>query len=101
MGAIPRVARGFRPGFFPNSLLAMYVLAVALVPLSHHDVVCHIKSSTHCTTCVTGSTAESTSHVAALGATPLSDAGRATSNQVNLTFSAPLSASSGRSPPLS
>jgi hypothetical protein len=101
MGAIARAAGGFRPGPLPNALLAMYVLAVALVPLSHHDVVCHIKSATHCTTCVTGSTAESTSHVAALGATSLADAGRATSNQINLTVSAPLSASTGRSPPLS
>jgi hypothetical protein len=39
-------------------IVAAYVLAVALLPLSHHDVVCHAKSTTHCTSCVVGSSAE-------------------------------------------
>ena len=33
------------------------------MPLAHHDIVCHLKSTTHCTTCVVGSSGET----AALG----------------------------------
>ena len=45
-----------RCGVFARVLLAAYVLASALLPLAHHDVLCHLKSSTHCTTCVVAST---------------------------------------------
>jgi hypothetical protein len=39
-------------------VLALYVLAAALMPLGHHDIACHLKSTTHCTTCIVGSSAE-------------------------------------------
>ena len=28
------------------------------MPLGHHDLACHLKSPTHCTTCTVGSSAE-------------------------------------------
>ena len=28
------------------------------MPLAHHDVLCHLKSTTHCTTCVVASSGE-------------------------------------------
>jgi hypothetical protein len=58
-------------------VLAVYVLAAALLPLAHHDVVCHAKSSTHCPTCVVGSSGETApdpSDLARLGLTSAGDA---------------------------
>ena len=52
------VTSSARCGVFAKLLLAAYVLAAALLPLAHHDIVCHLKSSTHCTTCVVGSSGE-------------------------------------------
>jgi hypothetical protein len=88
-----------RRGVLLKILLSVYVLAAALLPLSHHDVICHLKSATHCTTCLTASSAETTSHVAALDAAPLTDAGRASSGTTVYVSSAPANPSSGRSPP--
>ena len=34
------------------AILAAYVFLLAAGPLGHHDIVCHLKSTTHCTTCV-------------------------------------------------
>ena len=31
-------------------VLALYLLAAALLPFGHHDLACHLKSTTHCTT---------------------------------------------------
>ncbi len=36
-------------------LLAAYVSLLAAGPLDHHDVACHLKSTTHCTACVSAS----------------------------------------------
>ena len=47
--------RGFRLRCFRTFLLAVYVSAVATLPLLHHDIACHIQSPTHCTTCLVGS----------------------------------------------
>ena len=62
---------------FARVLLAVYVLAAALLPLAHHDVVCHLKSSTHCTTCVVGSSGETAAWAVALDGCAPADAGRA------------------------
>lgn len=35
-----------------QAVLAAYLSLLAAGPLDHHDVACHLKSSTHCTTCV-------------------------------------------------
>ena len=88
-----------RRGVLLKTLLTVYLFAAALLPLSHHDIICHLKSATHCTTCLTASSAETTSHAAALDATPLTDAGRASSGAAVLVSSAPANSSSGRSPP--
>jgi len=39
---------------------ASYVLVLAAAPALHHDVVCHLKSRTHCTACVSGVSAPGT-----------------------------------------
>ena len=60
-----------------NSIVAVYVLAMALLPLTHHDIACHLKSSTHCTTCLIGSAADLASGETSLGSSILDDAGQA------------------------
>jgi hypothetical protein len=70
-----RVARR-RWSWWRNAIVAMYVLAIALLPLTHHDIACHLKSSTHCTTCLIGSAADLASHETSLGSSSLNEAGR-------------------------
>jgi hypothetical protein len=89
-----------RCGVFARVLLAVYVLASALLPLAHHDVLCHLKSSTHCTTCVVASTGETAGWAAGLDGVGMRDAGRAFLLSADRRPSAPLRASSGRSPPV-
>lgn len=88
-----------RGGLFARVLLAAYVMAAALLPLAHHDVICHVKSSTHCTTCLTTSSGEAAASAEALEEAILCDAGRATIVLVVTAHAAPTGASSGRSPP--
>ncbi len=88
-----------RCGVLARALLAAYVLAAALLPLAHHDVLCHLKSSTHCTTCVVGSSGETAAWAVGLDGSGLRDAGRAILLSAAWNHSAPLRASSGRSPP--
>jgi hypothetical protein len=57
-------------------VLALYVLAAALLPFGHHDLACHIKSTTHCATCVVGSSAEVAADPAVLARFWLLDAGK-------------------------
>ena len=60
-----------------KAVLALYVIAAALMPLAHHDLVCHLKSTTHCTTCAIGSSAEAAAGPAVLARFWLLDAGAA------------------------
>jgi hypothetical protein len=82
-----------------KAVIAAYVLAAALLPLGHHDLACHLKSSTHCTTCVIGSSAELTVDVATLMRSPLLDAGSTASAPIAGVVPVLLPPSSGRSPP--
>ena len=95
----PRLPRGFRLGFRLKVVLAVYVLAVALLPLSHHDIACHVKSSTHCTTCVAASSAEPASGVAGVLRFTRHAAGRPFTGEPARADSRPLTSTSGRAPP--
>ena len=88
-----------RCGFLPKALLAAYVLAAAVLPFSHHDLACHLKSSTHCTSCLASASGEVASHAATIDGSALSDAGGATIPAVAYVHSLPSGTSSGRSPP--
>jgi hypothetical protein len=88
-----------RCGVVARTLLAAYVLAAALLPLAHHDALCHLKSATHCATCVVGSSGETAAWSVGLDGIGLRDAGRAILLSASCHHSAPVSASSGRSPP--
>jgi len=85
---------------FAKTLLAAYVLAAALLPLAHHDVLCHLKSSTHCTSCAVGSSGEAAPSAISLENLSLPDAGRTMPASSVRRLSAPVQDSAGRSPPL-
>jgi hypothetical protein len=80
-------------------VLAFYLMASALLPLAHHDVVCHLKSSTHCTTCHVGSSVDSVAQVAVFGSFTLKDAGDVAPSATDDAESATRTARSGRAPP--
>lgn len=87
------------PALPAKLVLVFYVLAAALLPLAHHDVVCHLKSSTHCTTCIVGSSAESAAEPAAFARVTLNDVGAAACTGARHVESASAPARSGRAPP--
>ena len=95
------------PGRFPcgsvglrsKVVLALYVMAAALLPFGHHDLVCHIKSTTHCTTCTVGSSAEAAADPAVLARFWLIDVGVAALDAVSQPDSVPRVPASGRAPP--
>ena len=85
MDATGRLPRGTRLGLRLKVVLALYVLAAALLPFAHHDLACHLKSTTHCTTCIVGSSAEVTAAPAVLGRLWLADAGAAIADPIDRT----------------
>jgi hypothetical protein len=51
--------------------VGLYAIVLVAGPLLHHDLVCHLKSRTHCTACVTSTTASGTQDSAGLVAVEL------------------------------
>jgi hypothetical protein len=94
-----RFLRGCRPGLGLKMVLALYILAAALVPFAHHDFVCHLKSTTHCTTCIVGSSAEAAADPAVLARFWLNDAGATVFDPVTQPDSAARRSTPGRAPP--
>jgi len=80
-------------------ILALYVLALAAMPFAHHDLACHLKSSTHCTTCHVGTSADSGGSDPVVTAAVLKDAGRTSDPVVSALSTPALLPSAGRSPP--
>jgi hypothetical protein len=82
-------------------VLALYVLAAALMPLGHHDLACHLKSTTHCATCIVGSSAEAAVDPAVLARFWLMDLG-VTQTEPDQSPDVPdASTACGRAPPVS
>jgi hypothetical protein len=79
-------------------LLAVYALLLAVNPILHDDLACHLKSPTHCSACTASPSA---SRVEVVGATlPLPvEAGRVEMSEHAALTLAPLLAIAGRSPP--
>ena len=86
-------------GLLARTLLTIYIASAALLPLSHHDVVCHVKSPTHCTTCLTSVSGEATPHSTALDVWAMAYAGRAMTSERGSLRSAYTSSHTGRAPP--
>ena len=80
-------------------VLALYVLAAALMPFGHHDLACHLKSTTHCITCTVGSSAEAAVDPAVLARFWLLGLGVTTLDPVQSPDAPDTSIISGRAPP--
>jgi hypothetical protein len=85
--------------FILKVILATYIAAAALLPLAHHDIACHFKSSTHCTSCIIGSAGDLASDATSAGHTALNSAGRPAADPEERIDSLSLPAASGRAPP--
>ena len=79
--------------------MAFYVLAFVAMPFAHHDLACHLKSSTHCATCHVGTSTDPSSARPAVDPAVLADAGRPTEPSYHSVSSPALLPSAGRSPP--
>jgi hypothetical protein len=90
-----------RLGVILKFVVAAYIAALAALPFAHHDLACHLKSSTHCTVCHVGTSADDTSAQPGLGQVDLADAGLADEACAPMAASCVLIPSSGRSPPSS
>ena len=80
-------------------LLGLYVTAAALLPFAHHDIACHFKSATHCTSCVIGAAGDLATDAGDLGHASLHRVGRPTIAPVGRIDSLSVPAASGRAPP--
>jgi hypothetical protein len=89
-----------RLGGILKFVVAAYIAALAALPFAHHDLACHLKSSTHCTVCHVGTSADDVRVQPGLGHVDLPDAGRAVEAESLIVASRVLLPSSGRSPPL-
>jgi hypothetical protein len=88
------------PGGLRNLVLVLYAAVTLLAPLSHHDLACHIKSTTHCTTCVVGSSGECASIHDALPRAGFADSGAAGAPATAGFESVPPANCAGRAPPI-
>ena len=87
-----------RLGVIFEIVIVAYVVALAALPFAHHELVCHLKSTTHCSGCHIG-TADSAGVEPGLGSVRLADAGLPAETSVAAPIACPLRPSSGRSPP--
>jgi hypothetical protein len=84
-----------------QALVALYVLAIAGMPFAHHDLVCHIKSNTHCGTCHVGTSSDPSGAKPSPATPDLVDAGDLDVRSPRIAASCVLSPSVGRAPPAS
>lgn len=57
--------------------VAMYAVFLIVAPFEHHDIVCHLKSPQHCTSCSGSVVGSDPDAPAALGTSDLTDLGGA------------------------
>jgi hypothetical protein len=78
---------------------AAFFVALAALPFAHHDVACHLKSNTHCTSCHVGTSADEGGGDPAVGSVQLADAGRPAEQPSSVIVACVSFATSGRAPP--
>jgi hypothetical protein len=79
--------------------VGLYALVLAAAPAFHHDLACHLKSPTHCTTCLVSVTAPRADGSAGLVAADLQDAGVLRADVVDSPERFSFAPRRGRSPP--
>jgi hypothetical protein len=79
--------------------MALYVIFLVAAPFAHHDLVCHLKTPQHCTSC-SASQLGSDPHALVLPArSELADAGAAFASHLLAEGVLLAISSTGRSPP--
>jgi hypothetical protein len=79
--------------------LAIYAAFLIASPFEHHDLICHLKTPQHCTSCASSQLGADPHTLSTPGTTYLDDAGSATTFQPIAERTLLAVRSSGRSPP--
>jgi hypothetical protein len=79
--------------------VALYAVVLAVAPFEHHDLICHLKTPQHCTSCAASPLSVDPHTTTSLDGCRLTDAGRAVAGVVISEGTLLPSVSSGRSPP--
>ena len=94
-----RLGRARRWRHLTIAASALYCLVVVAAAFEHHDLLCHLKTSQHCTACTATPVSSDPQTLAAPRTADLADAGRATMRHL-IAEGALLSVrTTGRSPP--
>jgi hypothetical protein len=96
MNGTVRVRRSLRLTFVG---IALYAIFLVMAPFEHHDLLCHLKTPQHCTSCSSSLLGSSPRTFAIFGASHLADAGSALAFRPRVTSTLLVVRSSGRSPP--
>ena len=79
--------------------LALYAVVLLTLPFEHHDLVCHLKTPQHCTSCASSVVGSDPATPGAAGAAHLTDAGGTTSELLLHDGFLVVVGTTGRSPP--
>ena len=79
--------------------LALYAIVLIASPFEHHDLVCHLKTPQHCTSCASSQLGSDVLPLVAPGTSHLHDAGSATPLDQTLEGTLLVLRTTGRSPP--
>jgi hypothetical protein len=79
--------------------LALYATVLIGSPFEHHDLVCHLKTPQHCTSCASSQLGSDVLPLVAPGASHLHDAGSAITFDLILANTLLVVRTTGRSPP--
>jgi hypothetical protein len=79
--------------------LAIYAVFLVTAPFEHHDLLCHLKTPTHCTACTSSVVGSGPNLPVVAGAFDLPDAGGTQTPDVVATGFLLAVHSTGRSPP--
>jgi hypothetical protein len=77
----------------------MYALFLLTAQFEHHDLICHLKTPQHCTSCTSSVVGSDPYDLAMFDASGLTDAGCAVSDYVVIDGILLAVGSTGRSPP--
>ncbi len=94
-----RVRTGARARLLVAVGLALYSAFLVTAPFEHHDLVCHLKTPQHCTSCASSQLGSDVADVFAPGAAHLADAGAAADLTQLITGALLAVRTTGRSPP--
>lgn len=79
--------------------VALYAAFLLVAQFEHHDLVCHLKTPQHCTSCASSVLGSDPHTPAMFGMWQLADAGRASAFQLLPADTLLVARSTGRSPP--